>query len=80
MTISTPAATFAEPTTKVGARGWAALAVLMLPVLLVSVDNTVLNFALPAISEDLTPSGTQLLWMIDIYPLVLAGLLVSMGS
>jgi DHA2 family multidrug resistance protein-like MFS transporter len=52
----------------------------MLPVLLVSVDNTVLNFALPAISEDLTPSGTQLLWMIDIYPLVLAGLLVSMGS
>ncbi|GGE85895.1 MFS transporter [Mycetocola zhadangensis] len=65
---------------KVGVRGWAALAVLMLPVLLVSVDNTVLNFALPAISEDLTPSGTQLLWMIDIYPLVLAGLLVSMGS
>ena len=65
---------------RVGMRGWAALAVLMLPVLLVSVDNTVLNFALPAVSEDLTPSGTQLLWMIDIYPLVLAGLLVSMGS
>ncbi len=65
---------------RVGARGWVALAVLMLPVLLVSVDNTVLNFALPAISEALTPSGTSLLWMIDIYPLVLAGLLVSMGS
>ena len=65
---------------RVGRRGWAALAVLMLPVVLVSVDNTVLNFALPAISEALTPSGTALLWMIDIYPLVLAGLLVSMGS
>jgi DHA2 family multidrug resistance protein-like MFS transporter len=65
---------------RVGRRGWVALAVLMLPVLLVSVDNTVLNFALPAISESLTPSGTALLWMIDIYPLVLAGLLVSMGS
>jgi DHA2 family multidrug resistance protein-like MFS transporter len=65
---------------RVGRRGWAALVVLMLPVLLVSVDNTVLNFALPAISESLTPSGTALLWMIDIYPLVLAGLLVSMGS
>ncbi|WP_411720498.1 MFS transporter [Mycetocola sp.] len=65
---------------RVGRRGWAALAVLMLPVVLVSVDNTVLNFALPAISEALTPSGTSLLWMIDIYPLVLAGLLVSMGS
>ncbi|GHD48698.1 MFS transporter [Mycetocola manganoxydans] len=65
---------------RVGTRGWVALAVLMLPVLLVSVDNTVLNFALPAISEALTPSGTALLWMIDIYPLVLAGLLVAMGS
>lgn len=61
-------------------RQWVALAVLMLPVLLVSIDNTVLNFALPAISEALQPSGTQLLWMIDIYPVILAGLLVPMGS
>ncbi|UCR89127.1 MFS transporter [Mycetocola spongiae] len=61
-------------------RRWAALAVLMLPVLLVSVDNTVLNFAVPAISEALRPTGNQLLWIIDIYPLVLAGLLVPMGS
>jgi len=52
----------------------------MLPVLLVSIDNTVLSFALPQISEALRPSGTQLLWIIDIYPLVLAGLLVPMGS
>src|SRR6478609_1389946 len=62
------------------ARRWLALAVLMLPVLLVSIDNTVLSFALPQISEALRPSGTQLLWIIDIYPLVLAGLLVPMGS
>ena len=48
--------------------------------LLVAVDATVLSFALPSISEALNPTGTQLLWMIDIYPLVLAGLLVSMGS
>ena len=61
-------------------RRWWALAVLMLPVLLVSIDNTVLNFALPAISEATRPSGVQLLWMVDIYPLVLAGLLVAMGS
>lgn len=59
---------------------WAALATLMLPVILVSVDNTVLSFALPALSESLQPSGTQLLWIVDIYPLVLAGLLVPMGS
>jgi DHA2 family multidrug resistance protein-like MFS transporter len=65
---------------KVGWRGWAALVVLMLPVLLVSVDNTVLSFALPAIALDLEPSSTQQLWIIDAYPLVLAGLLVTMGT
>ena len=65
---------------RVGWRGWAALVVLMLPVLLVSVDNTVLSFALPAISADLAPSSTQQLWIIDAYPLVLAGLLVTMGT
>lgn len=59
---------------------WWALAVLMLPVLLISVDNTVLSFALPEISRALQPSGTELLWIVDIYPLVLAGLLISMGS
>lgn len=61
-------------------RRWAALAVLMLPVLLISIDNTVLSFALPAISSDLAPSGTQLLWVNDIYPLILSGLLIPAGS
>lgn len=65
---------------RVGWRGWAALVVLMLPVLLVSVDNTVLSFALPAIALDLAPTSTQQLWIIDAYPLVLAGLLVTMGT
>lgn len=59
---------------------WWALAVLMLPVLLISIDNTVLSFALPDISRALQPSGTALLWIVDIYPLVLAGLLIAMGS
>ncbi|GAA3691903.1 MFS transporter [Arthrobacter ginkgonis] len=66
--------------TQPAARRWAALAVLLLPVLLISVDNTVLSFAVPALSAALAPTGTQLLWIIDIYPLVLAGLLVPMGS
>jgi DHA2 family multidrug resistance protein-like MFS transporter len=52
----------------------------MLPVLLISIDNTVLSFALPAISRALDPGATTLLWMVDAYPLVLAGLLVVMGS
>lgn len=74
------AAIRAEQTQRVGWRGWAALVVLMLPVLLVSVDNTVLSFALPAIALDLAPTSAQQLWIIDAYPLVLAGLLVTMGT
>ncbi|WP_230390417.1 MFS transporter [Pseudomonas guariconensis] len=59
---------------------WLGLAILMLPVLLVTVDNTVLGFALPKIAEALHPTASQQLWMIDAYSLILAGLLVSMGS
>jgi DHA2 family multidrug resistance protein-like MFS transporter len=65
---------------RAGPREWLALAVLMLPVLLTSIDNTVLSFALPQVSTALHPSGEQLLWLVDIYPLMLAGLLVPMGS
>ena len=68
------------PVARAGAREWAALAVLVIPVLLTSVDNTVLSFALPQVSTALKPSGSQLLWLVDIYPLMLAGLLVAMGS
>lgn len=59
---------------------WIALAVLALAVLLVGVDATVLGLATPFLSEDLRPSGTQLLWIGDVYSFVIAGLLVSMGS
>ncbi|MBD2812235.1 MFS transporter [Xenorhabdus sp. Vera] len=61
-------------------RQWFGLLVLMLPVLLVTVDNTILGFALPKIASALEPSSNQQLWIIDAYSLVLAGLLVSMGS
>ncbi|MFF5987264.1 MFS transporter [Prauserella flavalba] len=66
--------------TKAGRRDWLALAVLVLPVLLISVDMTVLGFALPYLSEDLGPSGAEQLWIVDIYSFVLAGLLVLMGT
>ncbi len=52
----------------------------MLPLLLVSMDVSVLYFAVPAISADLAPTGTQQLWIFDIYAFVLAGLLMTMGS
>jgi len=68
------------PGTRAGRREWTALGVLMLPLLLVSMDVSVLYFAIPAISADLEPSGTQQLWIFDIYAFVLSGLLMTMGS
>lgn len=68
------------PEPRAGRKEWIALGVLLLPVLLVSMDLTVLYFAIPAISEDLRPSGNQQLWMIDIYGFVLAGVLLTMGA
>ncbi|SNX64229.1 DHA2 family multidrug resistance protein-like MFS transporter [Streptomyces sp. TLI_55] len=65
---------------RAGRREWTALGVLMLPLLLVSMDVSVLYFAIPSISADLEPSGTQQLWIFDIYAFVLAGLLMTMGS
>lgn len=64
---------------KAGPREWAGLAILMLPVLLISVTVTVLFFALPALTAELEPSGTQQLWIVDVYAFLLAGLLIPMG-
>ncbi|SDS91907.1 MFS transporter [Microlunatus soli] len=61
-------------------RRWIALSVLALAVLLIAVDATVLAIATPFLSEDLEPTGVQLLWIGDSYGFVIAGLLVSMGS
>ncbi len=52
----------------------------MLPLLLVSMDVSVLYFAVPEIGADLEPTGTQQLWIFDIYGFVLAGLLMTMGA
>lgn len=80
MSVTTQALRVDSVTGRVGWRGWAALAVLMLPVLLVSIDNTVLTFAIPEIAVALQPSSVEQLWMVDAYSLVLAALLVTMGS
>ncbi|WP_144122297.1 MFS transporter [Catellatospora sichuanensis] len=63
-----------------GRREWIGLVVLLLPLLLVSMDVSVLYFAVPFISADLAPTATQQLWIFDIYGFVLAGLLVTMGA
>jgi DHA2 family multidrug resistance protein-like MFS transporter len=65
---------------RAGRREWTGLAVLLLPLLLVSMDVSVLYFAVPFISRDLQPSSSQQLWIFDVYGFVLAGLLITMGS
>jgi MFS transporter, DHA2 family, multidrug resistance protein len=63
-----------------GRREWIGLGVLALPCLLYSMDLTVLNLAVPHLSADLEPSGTQLLWIVDIYGFLVAGSLITMGT
>ena len=61
-------------------RRWWVLAVMSVGTLIIFVDNTVVNTALPAISRDLEASTSALQWVIDSYVLVLAGLLLLGGS
>jgi DHA2 family multidrug resistance protein-like MFS transporter len=63
-----------------GRREWIGLGVLALACLLYVMDLTVLHLAVPAMSEDLRPTSTQLLWIIDIYGFMVAGFLVTMGT
>lgn len=66
--------------TRAGAREWIGLAALVLPALLIALDLTALHLAAPHLAADLEPSGTQLLWIVDIYGFAIAGLLVTMGT
>jgi DHA2 family multidrug resistance protein-like MFS transporter len=68
------------PPRRAGRREWIGLSVLALACLLYVMDLTVLHLAVPSISEDLQPSSTQLLWIIDIYGFMVAGFLVTMGT
>ncbi len=70
----------AHTATTPGRREWITLGVLVGAPLLVSMDITVLYFAIPSIAESLAPSSTQQLWMIDIYGFVLAGMLLTLGN
>jgi MFS transporter, DHA2 family, multidrug resistance protein len=61
-------------------REWIGLAVIALPALLYAMDLTVLSLAVPALSADLHPSSTELLWIVDIYGFLVAGFLITMGT
>jgi EmrB/QacA subfamily drug resistance transporter len=62
------------------ARRWQALAVLALSLLVICIDNTILNVALPSIRSDLDSSSSQSQWIVDSYMLLFAGLLLVGGT
>ncbi|MGO8873337.1 MAG: MFS transporter [Acidimicrobiales bacterium] len=61
-------------------RRWAILSVLCVSLLMVSLDNTILNVALPQIVRSLHATSSQLQWIVDAYAVVFAGLLLVLGS
>lgn len=70
-----------ESTKTVGyERRWWTLVVLSLSLLVIAIDNTILNVALPTLVTELNATGSDLQWIVDSYVLVFAGLLLVMGS
>ncbi len=61
-------------------RRWLVLLAVMLAFLPVVLDMTILHVAVPSLTQALGATSTQVLWIIDIYPLLMAGLLVPMGT
>ena len=59
---------------------WLTLAVLSLSLVIIGLDNTILNVALPTLQRTFDASGSELQWMVDSYILVFAGLLLTMGA
>ena len=68
------------PAARATRREWFGLAVLALPCLVYSMDLSVLYLALPKLSAELDPTGTELLWITDVYGFFLAGFLITMGT
>src|SRR3954462_735462 len=62
------------------ARRWKTLAVLALSLVIIGLDNTILNVALPNLQESFDASTSTLQWIVDSYLLVFAGLLLTMGT
>src|SRR5919199_4530086 len=65
---------------QIHARRWKTLAVLSLSLLIIGLDNTILNVALPSLQEAFDASASTLQWIVDAYLLVFAGLILTMGT
>jgi EmrB/QacA subfamily drug resistance transporter len=61
-------------------RRWLILGVLCLSLLIIVMDNTILNVAIPSLIVDLGATNSQIQWIVDSYVLVFAGLLLTTGS
>ena len=61
-------------------RRWVILSVLCVTLLLISLDNTILNVALPSIVRSLHATSSELQWIVDAYAVVFGGLLLTMGA
>ncbi|WP_019818807.1 MFS transporter [Saccharomonospora saliphila] len=59
---------------------WLVLGILCVSLLLIGMDLTILHVAVPTVSQDLLPSTSQLLWIVDIYALTVAAFLVTCGT
>ena len=59
---------------------WAGLGALCLAMSIITLDNTVLDVALPSISTDLQASMSELQWIVDIYILFFASILITIGA
>jgi EmrB/QacA subfamily drug resistance transporter len=79
-TIAIQPTTITAPTTGTEGRRWWALAVLCFTLVVIAVDTTIVNVALPTIQADLGASTSGLQWIVDAYVLVFAGLLLTFGS
>src|SRR5437764_207764 len=69
-----------DRTSKAYQRRWWILGVLCLSLLVIVVDNSILNVALPSIQESLHATNSELQWIVDAYTLVFAGLLLTAGT
>ncbi len=59
---------------------WGALAVICIAVVVIILDNTIMNVALPSIERSLGATSSQLQWVVDAYTLVFASLLLTAGT
>jgi EmrB/QacA subfamily drug resistance transporter len=69
-----------DAASRIYSRRWGTLAVLSLSLVIIGLDNTILNVALPTLQRTFAATAAELQWMVDAYVLVFAGLLLTMGA